>query len=94
MAWVVKRTKLNFKKGFFWDTLLCNYLHCNVHTAVKFSAMGNFQRSGSVSGQSQKWIEDLLLLLEKNVQADLPYLEQLLEPLDLPYLEQLHASNY
>ena len=22
MAWVVKRTKLNFKKGFFWDTLM------------------------------------------------------------------------
>ena len=23
MAWVVKRTKLNLKKGFFWDTLIC-----------------------------------------------------------------------
>ena len=51
-------------------------------SAVKFSAMGNLQRSGSVSGQSQKWIEDLLLmLLEKKVQADLPYLDQLGKPL-------------
>ena len=24
MAWVVKRTKLDFKKVFFWDTLLWN----------------------------------------------------------------------
>ena len=25
MAWVVKRAKLNFKKVFFWDTLICMY---------------------------------------------------------------------
>ena len=24
MAWVVKRQKLNFKKVFFWNTLICN----------------------------------------------------------------------
>ena len=24
MAWVVKRAKLNFKKVFFWNTLICN----------------------------------------------------------------------
>ena len=26
MAWVVKRQKLNFKKVFFWNTLMWNYL--------------------------------------------------------------------
>ena len=26
MAWVVKRQKLNFKKGFFWNTLISRVL--------------------------------------------------------------------
>ena len=31
MAWVVKRAKLNFKKGFFWDTLIANHKKESCH---------------------------------------------------------------
>ena len=35
MAWVVKRQKLNFKKVFFWNTLVNNLLDCSFDCVSK-----------------------------------------------------------
>ena len=49
MAWVVKRAKLNFKKVFFWDTLIDINIHNAKCNLMKPKAVGGAVHRSAVT---------------------------------------------
>ena len=83
MAWVVKRAKLNFKKVFFWNTLLhtaYQYLQLQLH--VFRGQLGNLQPFASASLHNVYIVQYVFLPTEQSE----TYFKNFILTYDLTYI--------